>query len=312
MKQSSSTSGTQSCIPSYLKTWLLAAGVYNLLYGAWVVLFPLQWWAFLDLTPPRYIELWQCIGMIVGCYGIGYLVAALDPIRYWPIVLVGLLGKVAGPIGFVGALIKDTLPVDFLWMILLNDLLWWIPFFLILRHTVHYYFGRTSAADPEVVLAATTSQGVTLGSISAERGILLIALRHTGCVFCREALQDLKQALPELTRQGIRPVVLHMSPQSEMEELLKDYGLAQLPHISDPGQDLYRQLGLGMGSPWQLFGPSVWVRGWQAFRDGHRVHWPQGSGFQMPGLFLMVHHEISKSYLHTHAGSRPDLVAFAT
>lgn len=44
----------------------------------------------------NYPEIWQCVGMIVGVivgvYGIGYLVAASDPRRHWPIVLVGLLG----------------------------------------------------------------------------------------------------------------------------------------------------------------------------------------------------------------------------
>ena len=44
------------------------------------------------------------MGMIVGVYGIGYLIAARDPRTHWPIVLVGLLGKVFGPIGFVALL----------------------------------------------------------------------------------------------------------------------------------------------------------------------------------------------------------------
>ena len=39
---------------------------------------------------PRYPQIWQCVGMIVGVYGVGYLVAASDPLRHWPIVLVGM------------------------------------------------------------------------------------------------------------------------------------------------------------------------------------------------------------------------------
>jgi uncharacterized membrane protein HdeD (DUF308 family) len=82
---------------------------------------------------PNYPEIWQCVGMIVGVYGIGYIVAAFDSRRHWPIILVGLLGKIFGPIGFCVALAKGTFPPAFGLTIITNDLIWWIPFILILR-----------------------------------------------------------------------------------------------------------------------------------------------------------------------------------
>ena len=84
------------------------------------------------MEPPHYPEFWQCIGMIVGVYGIGYLIAASDPIRHWPIVFVGFLGKVLGPIGFAEALWSERLPLAFGLNIVTNDLIWWLPFSLIL------------------------------------------------------------------------------------------------------------------------------------------------------------------------------------
>jgi len=112
---------------------LLLAGLYNLIYGAYLVLFPNHFFTITEMELPRYIEFWQCIGMIVGVYGLGYLLAARDPIKHYPIVLVGFLGKVFGPIGFIGALIRQTLPMEFGYMIIFNDLIWWVPFFLILK-----------------------------------------------------------------------------------------------------------------------------------------------------------------------------------
>jgi hypothetical protein len=111
---------------------LRAAAIYNLAWGAAVVLFPLApfRWAGMDL--PNYPELWQCIGMIVGVYGVGYWIAASDPRRHWPIVLVGLLGKILGPIGFVSAAARGTLPWVAGWTIVTNDLIWWLPFIGIL------------------------------------------------------------------------------------------------------------------------------------------------------------------------------------
>lgn len=113
--------------------WVLCmAGVYNIAWGGVAILFPLWVFRVTGMELPHYPEFWQCIGMIVGVYGIGYLIAASDPIRHWPIVLVGFLGKVLGPIGFAEALWSERLPLAFGFNIVTNDLIWWIPFFLIL------------------------------------------------------------------------------------------------------------------------------------------------------------------------------------
>ncbi len=107
---------------------LIAAGLYNLIYGGWVVLFPRSAFEMLGMEIPRYVFLWQCIGMIVGVYGVGYLAAARDPLRHWPIVLVGFLGKIFGPIGFMQTVLTGDIPWGFGIMIIFNDLIWWIPF----------------------------------------------------------------------------------------------------------------------------------------------------------------------------------------
>jgi hypothetical protein len=117
---------------------LAIAGLYNLAWGAVVVLAPLWLFRVLGVAQdqwpnPTGTAIWQCVGMIVGVYGVGYLCAARDPLRHWPIVLVGLLGKLFGPIGFVdAALIRGTFPVEFGWTIVTNDLVWWVPFAIIL------------------------------------------------------------------------------------------------------------------------------------------------------------------------------------
>ncbi len=112
---------------------LLLAAIYNGIWGAWVIFFPLQSFGIGGSTPPLYPELWQCIGMIVGIYGIGYLIAAFDPARHWPIIFVGLLGKILGPIGFANALWEKRFPLEFGIHIIFNDLIWWIPLTLLLR-----------------------------------------------------------------------------------------------------------------------------------------------------------------------------------
>lgn len=107
---------------------LWAAAAYNLLWGGFVILFPMAPFRWAEMPLPNYPEIWQCLGMVVGVYGVGYAIAATNPIRHWPIVLVGLLGKILGPIGFVRAAWIGSLPWRAGWNCVTNDLIWWIPF----------------------------------------------------------------------------------------------------------------------------------------------------------------------------------------
>ena len=162
--------------PASLRTsrWLIAAGVYNLVWGAITICFPHLLFDLCGIPHLNYPEIWQCVGMIVGVYGIGYLIAAGDSRRHWPIVLVGFLGKIFGPLGFAFALWKGTFPPIFGLTILTNDLLWWIPFGSLLldaarHHTLteqpgsaasqHFVKESWIAAPPEVVFAFHESPG---------------------------------------------------------------------------------------------------------------------------------------------------------
>ena len=117
---------------------LVLAGAYNLTWGAFAILFPATSFAYSGMEVPdkplHYPQLWQCIGMIVGVYGVGYVLASRDPVRHWPVVFVGFLGKLFGPIGLVFGVLTNQTPAAGLLTNVPNDLIWWVPFALILRH----------------------------------------------------------------------------------------------------------------------------------------------------------------------------------
>jgi hypothetical protein len=71
-------------------------------------------------------------GMIVGVYGVGYPIAAFDPLRHWSVILVGFLGKVLGPIGMANARWQGRLPLIAGVTCLTNEVIWWVPFGIIL------------------------------------------------------------------------------------------------------------------------------------------------------------------------------------
>ena len=55
--------------PSWIRGWLLAAGFYNLAWGAANIIWPNALFDFAGAKRVNYPEIWQCVGMIVGVYG---------------------------------------------------------------------------------------------------------------------------------------------------------------------------------------------------------------------------------------------------
>lgn len=118
------------------RKWFYAAALYNLVWGSINVLFPNLLFDVIDMTPPTYPALWQVVGMFILVYALGYWWAARYPSQHRHLILIGLLGKILGPIGFLWSAIGGQLPFSFAWVILTNDLIWWPAFMLYLRDVV--------------------------------------------------------------------------------------------------------------------------------------------------------------------------------
>lgn len=298
-----------------MRNLLLAAGVYNVLWGAWAVLCPGAIFNWLGMPQPNYPQFWQCIGMIVGVYGVGYAIAAFDPARHWPIVLVGFLGKVFGPLGMVQALWTGELPWGFALNCVTNDLIWWVPFFLILKYAWDQYQTDSDGEvlpDEATLLAETmTAQGSSLAELSRQQPVLVVFLRHSGCSFCREALADLSAGGENTEKNGTRIVLVHMGTAASFASFTTSYGLGDVAAISDPERRLYRGLGLRHGKVSQLLGLRVWWRGLKSFLAGHRPGALEGEGTQMPGVFLIHQARVLRRFIHANAADRPDDAALA-
>jgi hypothetical protein len=112
------------------------AGCYNLAFGLWAAVWPLAFFQLFEIPSPRYPGIWACLGMVVGLYGLLYWHAASKLEAAWPIIAVGLLGKVLGLVGMVASF-GDEWPRRLGMICVYNDLIWWLPFGLFLvRGTV--------------------------------------------------------------------------------------------------------------------------------------------------------------------------------
>ena len=119
-------------IQPWHKTVLRLAAIYNVAWGIWVILFPQQFFSVTGMEPINHPMIWQGMGMVIGLYGLGYWWASFNPIQFWPIVAVGMLGKLFGPLGFVFNYFTNSVSIGFGYTLITNDLIWWIPFGLIL------------------------------------------------------------------------------------------------------------------------------------------------------------------------------------
>ena len=111
----------------------ILAGGYNLAWGAYTVLDPQWLFRFAGLPLQNYPQIFACLGMVVGLYGILYLEVARRPERGWLLAAVGLLGKVLGPLGLAQLIWSGQWPWSTVVLCLTNDCIWWIPFTLYLH-----------------------------------------------------------------------------------------------------------------------------------------------------------------------------------
>lgn len=110
-----------------------AAAVYNVLWGLYAGLDP-QWvFRFAGMPPMQHPVVFACVGMVIGVYGVLYAEVARRPERGFLIAAVGMAGKVFGPLGLAVMIALGQWPPRTIFVILTNDLIWWIPFGLYLR-----------------------------------------------------------------------------------------------------------------------------------------------------------------------------------
>ncbi len=288
---------------------LIAAGVYNLLWGGFAIVAPEMSLQFGGLPSEENVHpIWQCLGMVIGVYGVGYWISARDPYRHWLILFVGLLGKVLGPVGYVYSVLQGTLPVEGLRTLLTNDLIWWVPFTIILwRAAVWHDSQSVTVQSGSVLNTLMGSTGKTLAQLSEKQRVLVVFLRHSGCTFCREALDDLGKVRTKIETSGAKIALVHMSPEADIAPFVEKYGVADLPRYSDPQRQLYAEFDLQPGGLTQLLGLKVWWRGMlAAFGDGHGFGASQESMFQMPGTFLIENGKVLRAFRHQSPADRPD------
>ena len=155
-----------------------------------------------------------------------------------------------------------------------------------------------------------TNKGNTLSDLSDQSPILIVFLRHFGCVFCKESMFDISKKKQQFSKEGIKVVLVHMSDFETAESYFKKFNLIDIEHVSDPDCKYYAAFGLIKGSFSQLFGLKTWIRGFeiattkQMLPDNRRI----GDGLQMPGIFLLKNGIVVESFIHNSELTNPIMI----
>ena len=120
-------------------TVFILAGIYNIGWGLFTALYPQWLFDFAGMPAANYPEIFACLGMVVGLYGLVYLEVARRPERGFLLAAVGFAGKVLGPIGAVVLISQGKWPATALVMNVTNDFIWLVPFAMYLADSWPYY-----------------------------------------------------------------------------------------------------------------------------------------------------------------------------
>ncbi len=296
----------------WMKLILRCAAVFHLLWGIWLILFPVHMLhAFPSVWAESPIRLG---GMIIFLWGIGFGLASVNPAQHWVVILTGFAGKFIMPIFLLWELrlVKDV-PFSSVLILFLNNVVWWVPLGFLLYKIYQQAVRQKRVVCPDVrklALRVRTSSGVSVATLSVASPVMLIFLRTAGCSCFRRALQDLEENRESIEESGVKIVLVHMDPEPLILPHLKKFHLLDLDRVHDTRKSVYRAFGLKRAG---LVSAIVPIFSWYTLKNRVlRCLDATGDWFQMPGVFLVFHGEVIRSYVHQFPTDRPDYTQLAS
>ncbi len=144
-----------------------------------------------------------------------------------------------------------------------------------------------------------TNKSNSLYDLSFQQPIILVFLRHFGCVFCKKNIDEISEVYTTVSAKGIRIIFVHMTNEDTADNYFNRFGLHNVESISDPKRLIYKKFGLKSGTISQLYGLSTFTKGFKLMKDGYgqEVEKKLGNIHQMPGFFVLWQSEIKHQYI---------------
>jgi alkyl-hydroperoxide reductase/thiol specific antioxidant family protein len=154
-----------------------------------------------------------------------------------------------------------------------------------------------------------TESGRTLLELVDESPLLLIFLRHFGCSFCRQTLDDVSKLRSQIEAKAIRPVFVHLGTPERAKPYFDYYHLSDIERVSDPQATLYTQPVFDLERQ-SAFSHFLVAKVWKAWLQGairkHGFGMIKEDGDQMPGIFFLRQRAIVRAFRYKTIADEPD------
>ena len=131
---------------------------------------------------------------------------------------------------------------------------------------------------PLTVVTLETGETKDLSDFYKDKPLILVFLRHFGCIFCREQIAGLR----EFKTENI--VLVGMGRIQETQEFKRKMEIPQ-PVVSDPNKLLYDAFGLRRSSFGQQINPTLMRKSLKLFQNGHRQGLMKQNPWMLAGVF---------------------------
>jgi len=153
-----------------------------------------------------------------------------------------------------------------------------------------------------------------LGDLWHDRPVVLVFLRHFGCLHCREHAVELRDRYADLRREGVELVAIGTGDERYAGAFVRDEQIPYLVLVDDDARAA-NAAAVNVASWYRLLHPSTWRATVETWRRGHRIHQPGKRVTQLGATFVIGPGDEVR-YSHVDADSTdhaalPDVLAAA-
>lgn len=117
----------------WMRTLLRFVAVYNVLAGIGMLIFYHEGYKLLGVVKPQLNLPIQLVGVLVGLFGVGYWLVANNPVENRNVLMLGFWSKALGSVLGLYYVFAGKLPPVFLVVLFFADIVYLVPFAVILR-----------------------------------------------------------------------------------------------------------------------------------------------------------------------------------
>ena len=125
-----------------------------------------------------------------------------------------------------------------------------------------------------------------LGDLWSDRPVVLVFLRHFGCLHCREHAVELRDRYADLQGQGIELVAIGTGDVRYAGAFVRDEKIPYLVLVDDDAKAAHAA-SVQFASWFRLLHPSTWRATVSAWKNGHRIHAPGKRVTQLGATFVL-------------------------